>query len=81
MAYIKADKLGRIYAIVEKKDSNTTPPMFKATLNMFRGRQLKSNLKECLNYLYTSIAAQDGSKEAQKELEAIHYRWNNNYEG
>lgn len=72
---IRADKLGRIYAITEE-DSYITPMEFKETLNMFRGRQLKTNAKECIKYLKLSLAKQKGDYEAERELNNIHKSWN-----
>lgn len=55
--------------------------VYKDTLNHFQGRQLtKASLKECIDYLHISIAAQGGSKEAQQELDRIHYLWNHHEE-
>lgn len=75
--YIKADKLGRICAIYYKGDKSLqTPEEYKAALNMFRGRQIKTNLKECIDYIQLSTLAQGGSVEAQKALSQLHYDWN-----
>lgn len=76
MAYVKADKLHRIYTITENSSSNIVPEEYKPTLNMFRGRQIETNLKDCLKYLKISLAAQSGDEEAEKELRRIHYTWN-----
>ena len=75
--FIKKDKLGRICEIKFKyQDPDVTPEILKPTLNMFRGRQLKTSLKECIEYAKISILAQKGSVEAQKELDRIHKEWN-----
>lgn len=72
---ILADKLGRIYAITND-ESHNTPQEYKETLNMFRGRQLKTNLKQCKHYLELSLKAQKGNEEASRELTEIHRNWN-----
>lgn len=75
--YIKADKLGRICAITYKGDfSGNIPEEYKPALNMFRGRQIKTSLKDCLDYIQLSTLAQGGSVEAKKALDQLHYDWN-----
>ena len=77
--YIKADKLNRICSIYWE-DSITpyvTPEEFKPTLNMFQGQQLtRETVRECLNYLHTSLLAQAGNAEAIETLDSIHILWN-----
>lgn len=75
--FIKADKLGRICSIYWKDaKSDVTPEEFKETLNMFRGRQIRTSLKECLDYLHLSLAKQRGDVEAIKQMNQIHKSWN-----
>lgn len=73
--FVKADKLGRICEITNN-NGQTTPPEFKETLNMFRGRQLKTSLKECLMYLKLSLQKQEGDLDAEEEINKIHRSWN-----
>ena len=78
--YIKADKLGRICSIYwGDSGSFVTPEEFKETLNMFRGRQIKSSLKDCFDYLKLSLRKQEGDKEAIDELQNLHYMWNHSW--
>lgn len=75
---VLGDKLGRIYAIIWEDSNNfVTPEEFKETLNMFRGRQLKISLQDCLAYLKLSLAKQTGDSDAVKEMNLLHYQWNN----
>lgn len=75
---ILSDKLGRIYAIVwEDNNDHVTPEEFKETLNMFRGRQSTTSLYDCFAYLKLSLAKQAGDQKASKELDLLHYQWNN----
>lgn len=75
---ILADKLERIYAIVWEDNNNyVTPEEFKETLNMFRGKQLRTSLQDCLTYLKLSLAKQAGDIDAEKEMDLLHYQWNN----
>ena len=76
--FIKKDKLNRICSIYwSDAESDVTPQEFKETLNMFRGRQLsKDTLYECRNYLFLSLAKQQGDTEAEKEINNIHLSWN-----
>lgn len=75
---ILEDNLGRIYAIVWEDNNNyVTPEEFKETLNMFRGRQLRTSLQDCLVYLKLSLAKQAGDINAEKEMDLLHYQWNN----
>ena len=81
MAFIKADKLGRIVNIVpssEREELNNEA--VRETLNFFRGRQLASELKNCLSYLRIATKAIEGSKEAQLRIKELHYKWNHHEE-
>lgn len=78
--FIKSDKLGRICGIYWMDDpSRRTPQEFKETLNMFQGRQLVTNLRDCFDYLKLSIAKQGGSQEAAEALTNLHYKWNGSW--
>ena len=76
--FIKADKLNRICSIYwEDSTPYVTPEEFKPTLNMFQGQQLtRGIMRECLNYLHTSLLAQAGNAEAIETLDSIHKLWN-----
>lgn len=92
--FIKADKLGRICAITNSPKSHETPAEYKPALNMYRGRQLKKYLRECIDYTklsektvlpanFKELSPEEqknvltAKSEAQKELDHIHYVWNN----
>ena len=76
--FIKADKLGRICSIYwADAITNVTPPEFKEALNMFRGRQLKTNVIQCLDYIKLVRLKDAGDEEAINELSNLHYEWNN----
>lgn len=71
----KNNSVCEIYYAGEK--TPVTPEELKPTLNMFRGQQFPECFRELLAYANVSLAAQQGSKEAQKELDRIHYELNN----
>jgi len=92
--YIKGDKLGRICAITNSPKSYETPAEYKPALNMYRGRQLKKYLRECIDYTklsektilpsnFNELSSEEqenllsAQHDAQKELDRIHYMWNN----
>lgn len=76
--YTKVDKSGRICELYWMgSQSLTTPEELKPTLNHFRGRQLKTSFKECIEYAKLSLEAQQGNVDAIEELNRIHYEWNN----
>lgn len=77
MAFIKADKLGRIVQILPSSPKEELNKEAVAeTLNFFRGQQLSSSLRNCLNYLKTATLAAKGSREAQLRIQEIRYAWN-----
>lgn len=59
------------------QESPTTPEELKPTLNMFRGRQFPACFKDLLKYAETSLRAQEGDVEAQKELHELNISSNN----
>ena len=78
--YIKADKLNRICAIVHKKGESETPQEFKEALNMFRGQQIQTALRPCLEYTKLTVLRANGNAEAAQRIDELHYAWNHKYE-
>lgn len=77
--YIKVNKNSQICGIWEYRTSGFTPEKYKPTLNMFQGRPYNKKIREIIqNYLSVSVAAQEGSTDAKKELKRIHYLINHN---
>lgn len=74
--FIKKDKLGRICSIVwSDSNSSVTPEEFKPALNMFQGRQFKTALSECKEYIKLTLRQQAG-EDVSEELYNIHRSWN-----
>lgn len=82
--YVKVNKsTGGVAEILwAGQESPVTPAELKPTLNMFRGQQFPACFKALLEYAEVSLRAQEGDKEAEKELRELNVSFNQeDYEG
>lgn len=80
--YVKVNKsTGGVAEILwAGQESPVTPAELKPTLNMFRGQQFPACFKSLLKYAEVSLRAQEGDKEAEKELRELNVSFNNKEE-
>lgn len=75
--FVKTSRTNGVIEILwAGQESSVTPPELKPTLNMFRGQQFPACFKSLIEYATNSIKAQEGDKDAQLEIERIHYEIN-----